>query len=106
VGNEPARKCSNINQNKLIRKPSNYLLFILCLSQEERINRKTSIRVKRGETIMAVKVDKATCTGCAACASACPVEAIKVAEKAEVNEETCIDCGTCVDECPVQALSL
>lgn len=55
---------------------------------------------------MAVKVDKATCTGCAACASACPVEAIRVAEKAEVNEETCIDCGTCVDECPVQALSL
>jgi len=62
--------------------------------------------VQRGRTIMAVKVDKATCTGCAACASACPVEAIKVTEKAEVNEETCIDCGTCVDECPVQALSL
>jgi len=56
---------------------------------------------------MAVKVDKATCTGCAACVSACPVEAIKItAEKAEVNEDTCIDCGTCVDECPVQALSL
>jgi NAD-dependent dihydropyrimidine dehydrogenase PreA subunit len=55
---------------------------------------------------MAVKVDKATCTGCAACESACPVEAIKVVEKAEINEDTCIDCGTCVDECPVQALSL
>jgi len=56
---------------------------------------------------MAVKVDKNTCTGCAACESACQVEAIKViAEKAEVNEDTCIDCGTCVDECPVQALSM
>ena len=55
---------------------------------------------------MTVKVDKATCTGCAACVSACPVEAIKVTDKAEINEETCIDCGTCVEECPVQALSL
>lgn len=58
-------------------------------------------------TLMAVKVDKEACTGCASCESACPVEAIKVtAEKAEVNEDTCIDCGTCVDECPAQALSL
>lgn len=55
---------------------------------------------------MAVKVDTAACTGCAACASACPVEAIKVTQKAEVNADTCIDCGTCVDECPTQALSL
>ena len=55
---------------------------------------------------MAVKVDKAACTGCASCESACPVEAIKVTDKAEVNADTCIDCGTCVDECPAQALSL
>ncbi|MBN2599286.1 MAG: 4Fe-4S binding protein [Candidatus Thermoplasmatota archaeon] len=55
---------------------------------------------------MAVKVDKEKCTGCGACVAVCPVEAIKVTEKAEVNEDTCIDCGACVDECPVQALSL
>ncbi|MBN1860687.1 MAG: 4Fe-4S binding protein [Candidatus Thermoplasmatota archaeon] len=56
---------------------------------------------------MAVKVDKEKCTGCGACVTACPVEALKVVnEKVEVNEDTCIDCGTCVDECPVQALSL
>jgi ferredoxin len=55
---------------------------------------------------MTVNVDKEKCTGCAACESACPVEAIKVTEKAEVNADTCIDCGTCVEECPVQALSM
>jgi NAD-dependent dihydropyrimidine dehydrogenase PreA subunit len=54
---------------------------------------------------MAVKVDKAICTGCGVCESTCPVEAIKVSDKAEVNEETCIDCGTCIEECPVKALS-
>ena len=55
---------------------------------------------------MAVKVDTAACTGCASCVAACPVEAIKVTQKAEVNGDACIDCGTCVDECPTQALSL
>jgi len=55
---------------------------------------------------MAVNVDKDKCTGCGACEEACPVESIKVKEKAEVDEENCIDCGTCVDECPVEALSL
>ena len=55
---------------------------------------------------MAVNVDKEKCTGCGTCEETCPVEAIKVNEKAEVDEENCIDCGACVDECPEGALSL
>ena len=55
---------------------------------------------------MAVKIDKDICTGCGTCEETCPVDAIKINDKAEVNEETCIECGACVDECPVKAISL
>ncbi len=55
---------------------------------------------------MAVTIDKEKCNACGTCADACPVEAIKVNETAEVNEEECIDCGTCVDECPEKAITL
>ena len=56
--------------------------------------------------IMAVKIDKEKCTACGTCVESCPVEAIKIKEKAEVDEENCIDCGTCVDECPEGAIEL
>ena len=56
---------------------------------------------------MAVTIDEEKCTGCEACVSACPVDALKVTnEKCKVNADTCIDCGTCVDECPVEAITL
>jgi NAD-dependent dihydropyrimidine dehydrogenase PreA subunit len=55
---------------------------------------------------MTVKIDKETCTGCAACADVCPVDAIKVDDVAIVDENECIDCGTCVEECPVEAIEL
>ncbi len=55
---------------------------------------------------MAAVVDKEKCTTCGACAPSCPVEAIAIEEKAEINAETCIDCGACTSECPVEAISL
>jgi len=55
---------------------------------------------------MAVTIDEGKCTGCGSCAEVCPVEAIKVSDKAKVDEDTCIDCGTCVDECPEEAITL
>jgi len=55
---------------------------------------------------MAVTIDKEKCTACGACVDICPVDAIKIEDKAVVDEDTCIDCGTCVDECPVEAISL
>ena len=45
--------------------------------------------------IMVVTIDKEKCNACGSCVEACPVEAIKLEDKAVVDEDTCIDCGTC-----------
>ncbi len=56
---------------------------------------------------MPAQVDKEKCTGCEACVSACPSEAISmVDDKAQVDPGICTDCGICVDECPVEAISM
>ena len=55
---------------------------------------------------MVAVVDKDKCTACGSCAEACPVDAIKIEDKATIDKENCIDCGTCVDECPEEAISL
>lgn len=55
---------------------------------------------------MAAKVNEEECIACGACADTCPVEAIKVEDKAKVDDQTCIECGACVDTCPVGAIAL
>ena len=56
---------------------------------------------------MAAKVDADTCTGCAECVEACPLEAIEIEDEiAVVDEDTCSDCGACVDVCPTEAITV
>jgi len=62
--------------------------------------------ILKGDYKMPAVVDKSSCTGCEACVSVCPTEAIVMEDsKANVTDD-CIDCGACVDECPVDAISM
>jgi len=45
------------------------------------------------------------CIACGACASECPVEAIREeGDKYVIDTTLCTDCGACVDECPMGAI--
>ena len=50
--------------------------------------------------------DKYLCSGCTACMSVCPVNAIEMVRDSEgfkypvINKEKCIDCKKCIKVCP------
>ncbi len=52
------------------------------------------------------QVNETFCKSCAACAEACPFEAIQVKDVAMVSWETCMGCGVCVGRCPNNAITL
>ena len=56
---------------------------------------------------MSAKVNPETCSGCEACVTSCPVDAINMIEgKAVINSELCTDCGVCTSECPLESISM
>ena len=60
------------------------------------------------EEIKKFKVDKSKCSGCGACVSVCPYEAIEIGEdgKATINKEKCHGCGKCKEVCPFDAIEM
>lgn len=56
---------------------------------------------------MMIIVDKNKCTGCSACESICPVQAVQMRRDAEgfdypvVDRQKCISCGACKRVCPI-----
>jgi NAD-dependent dihydropyrimidine dehydrogenase PreA subunit len=63
-----------------------------------------------------IEVDRSTCTGCAKCVDACPVEALSVVSAndpkrprkrtARLDERACLGCGVCVATCQERGLRL
>lgn len=56
--------------------------------------------------------DKERCSGCSACSSLCPKNAINMLPDEEgflypeINKEKCIECGLCIKICPVNNVSI
>ena len=44
------------------------------------------------------------CVACGACVDTCPVGAITLGDKAEVDASSCVDCGACEGVCPTRAI--
>lgn len=61
---------------------------------------------------MEIRCERELCTGCTACAAACPMDCIAMVPDAEgfsrpvIDTERCIDCGRCAAVCPVTAEAL
>jgi heterodisulfide reductase subunit A len=66
--------------------------------------------IDQGQVILdpfIAKVETANCAGCGQCASACPYQAISLADGiASVNQYQCKGCGTCAAACPNKAMTL
>ena len=57
---------------------------------------------KQCKALLSYVINADKCTGCTACAKACPVDAI-IGEKKQVHvidQAKCIRCGMCLEKCP------
>lgn len=74
--------------------------------EEHIFDRKCRANICRGLRSFSIDVDK--CTGCTACASKCPVNAIYGTRLQPffIVEEKCIGCGICFDICKFSAINV
>jgi NADH:ubiquinone oxidoreductase subunit F (NADH-binding)/Pyruvate/2-oxoacid:ferredoxin oxidoreductase delta subunit len=74
--------------------------------EEHIFDRKCRANICRGLRTFLIEVDK--CTGCTACASKCPVNAIYGTRLQPffIVEEKCIGCGICYDICKFSAITV
>jgi len=57
-------------------------------------------------SIVSPKVKLEACIGCGTCVSDCPVDAITLDGKAQIDSNTCIGCAHCIAICPEKAIDI
>ena len=66
--------------------------------------------IRLPENTVALKVDKHLCTGCGACVSSCPTDALELIPdengyyRSSVDYDRCVNCGKCINVCPALKL--
>jgi Pyruvate/2-oxoacid:ferredoxin oxidoreductase delta subunit len=76
-------------------------------TNEEPARIKAGILKARGIDALFVRVDRAACDACGACAVVCPDQAIEMkASGPEVDHDQCAACGACCSVCAREALEM
>ena len=88
------------------QKPSNICMCCGCCCQVLKNLKSLDSPAKAVHTNYYAVVTPENCTACEACVSECQMDAIAVADTAEVDRGRCIGCGLCVPACPSEAISL
>ncbi len=57
-------------------------------------------------SIIRIRIDRAKCTQCEACVSACPSNAMRGIYEGKPLPQDCYTCGSCIGSCPKSAISL
>ena len=60
------------------------------------------------KALLTYRIDPVSCTGCAACAKVCPVEAISGERKQAhiIDSDICTACGSCYETCKFDAITV
>ncbi len=72
-------------------------------------NPKRTVKLPQGAPFGEIKVDRAGCTLCMACASVCPAAAVTDGDevpKLLFTEANCVQCGLCAQACPEDVITL
>lgn len=88
------------------QKPANICMCCGCCCQVLKNLKSLDSPAKAVHTNYFAAVTPESCTACGACEAECQMDAITVADTAEVDLNRCIGCGICVPACPSEAISL
>jgi Fe-S-cluster-containing hydrogenase component 2 len=106
-----ARAMENVSPNNA-RTPGKDRLRLLSASQHLPIGRRTGAPNLDGLLFASINI-KENCSACAACANACPTDALSFSKSIEGKQfsirfdaKRCIDCGICMHVCGVSAIEI